>query len=171
MGARESLELRRGVHMVNKRFCVVAVWGALVVLAVVGCRPINQLQGPVAIRQGADGLEVAVCRDISVTSVWGNLLADEWVGGANDVVFWSAEGGVSLSRGEIISATAIRAAFDEVTLADEPVLPDRFGIEIVLRSAEGLSDNIVGAFSTTPAQLDSGTWLHPDGSETIAPCT
>jgi hypothetical protein len=128
-----------------------------------GCYDLpNQLQGPIAIREGESGLEIALCVDVDAR----NLILEVRTDGQWNRA-WVAQGGATVPSGQVVTAESIGDLFSDVTIiANDFSKASDFSVVVTAITED---DNIVAGFDA--ARVESIDWLHPDNSLSADACT
>lgn len=122
----------------------------------------NQLQGPVALKSGEDGLEIAVCTSVDAST----LVLEARLDGESSNA-WVGQGNAFIESGTVITAENLGDLFPEAS-ADLREFEEYSDLSVLISSKAG-GDNVVAAFE--PSLLTDDSWLHPDDSHSAEACT
>ncbi len=137
----------------------------IVLLSLSGCY-VNHQQGPIAIRSSGGVLEIAVCEDIDVTRIVGDI---SYGAGPDNVSYFvnATTPSWPLQAGTIFSVSDIDADFHDVSVAIEPDVERVTGLTIVI---EGTNEKMIAAFDTPASFSSDSRWLQSSGGTTDGPC-
>lgn len=134
------------------------VAAALVILALPLTACESVAQGPAAVSRSGSQLNVAVCTDIDVARIVGEVNR-----GAEYLKFLDVKGAATLSSGTFFPLdeppTGLTGTARSFDFAD--------GGTVIL-SLQGPVDSFNAGFRAE--EIQEGDWLHPDGSLTTLPC-
>jgi hypothetical protein len=136
-----------------------------VTLALAGCE--NFGNGPISIQRSGSHVVFAVCAEIDVISVSGEYSSTPQ--SKDFVTFIDEQGDSPLAFQATWNTGDGVPNLKPKVLMDPPVKPNT-SIDVVL-NASNPKDGFDGVFTVPPKGLSSTKWLHPDGTQTTAPCT
>ncbi len=133
-------------------------------VALAGCE--NFGTDLMSIQRSGTHVVFAVCREIDVVSVYGDYSSTPQ---SKDFVTFIVEKGDSpLQSGATWNTGDGVPSLDRKVLKDPPVKGNT-GIDVVL-NASNSKDGFESVFTVPSTGLSSTKWLHPDGTQTNAPC-
>ena len=139
----------------------------VVTIVVAGCGIVEvPLLGPLAIRGGDEGFEVAVCEAISAR---GFSMSERKSDDSEWIYFWEADQRVDIRDGDILSPS--RGSDFGLPDGSEPAMAPGSAVDIFIldQSGDG-ADTISAAFHVPDEGLPTLQWLHPDGSVSDEAC-
>ena len=146
----------------------VAVVGVAVMCILSGCDPAAG-QGPISVRAGGLGLEVAVCAEIEIADAEAIVYQGER--GEEQALIWEATGAAVFSYGDVVSLSKPPEPLVNVTYSPALLIGgDVLGIYLKpgVNSEQGAG--AYANFDVPSSGMPKSDWLQSDGTLSSNPC-
>jgi hypothetical protein len=152
----------------KSRLLVIAVLLSVMSVTLTACDN-NVFRGPLALRDSGDGLEIAVCSTVRVSSVRAsfdplNQIKRNWQ------LFWEASGEADLVSGTVVKPVEGLSGLDSVATAVPDLIPEG-ELDITFEGAVAQGSERASAVFVIPHEgIPATGWLRPDGDVYEVPC-